>query len=103
MARRPRPERLEAYLFDLDGVLTQTAKVHVAAWKEMFDAYLRARAGATGAPFEPFELADYTVHVDGRLRQDGVRTFLASRGTELPEGPPEGPPAPDTGRGLAPR
>ncbi|HLT15474.1 MAG TPA: beta-phosphoglucomutase family hydrolase [Acidimicrobiales bacterium] len=103
MARRPRPERLEAYLFDLDGVLTQTAKVHLAAWKEMFDAYLRARAEATGAPFEPFELADYTVHVDGRLRQDGVRTFLASRGIELPEGTPEDPPELETVHGLGNR
>jgi len=103
MARRPRPERLLAYLFDLDGVLTQTASVHLAAWKEMFDAYLRARSAATGEPFVPFEVADYTAFVDGRLRQDGVRSFLASRGIELPEGSPDDPPDAETVHGLGNR
>ena len=83
------PEGITACLFDLDGVLTQTAKVHAAAWKEMFDAFLLDRSGQTGEPFRPFEIAtDYAEYVDGKLRQDGVRAFLASRGIELPEGAP---------------
>jgi beta-phosphoglucomutase family hydrolase len=81
------PEGIAACLFDLDGVLTQTAKVHAAAWKEMFDAFLLERSTETGEPFVPFEIAsDYTLYVDGKLRQDGVRNFLASRGIVLPEG-----------------
>jgi beta-phosphoglucomutase family hydrolase len=78
------PDNTEACLFDLDGVLTQTAKVHAAAWKEMFDAYLRERAARTGEPFVPFDAhADYDEYVDGKPRSDGVRSFLASRGIEL--------------------
>jgi beta-phosphoglucomutase family hydrolase len=78
------PDGIRAVLFDMDGVLTQTAKLHAAAWKDMFDAYLRERAG--GGDFEPFDSdADYDRYVDGRPRPDGVRTFLASRGIELPE------------------
>jgi beta-phosphoglucomutase family hydrolase len=78
------PDGIRAVLFDMDGVLTQTAKLHAAAWKEMFDAYLRERAG--GGDFEPFDDdGDYDRYVDGRPRADGVRTFLASRGIELPE------------------
>jgi beta-phosphoglucomutase family hydrolase len=81
------PDGIRACLFDLDGVLTQTATVHAAAWKEMFDEFLRARADEDGAPFVPFDAAaDYHRFVDGRPRYDGVRTFLASRGIELPEG-----------------
>ncbi len=77
-------------LFDLDGVLTQTALVHNAAWKETFDEYLRRRADADGTSFVPFDSgSDYLKYVDGRQRADGVRTFLASRGIELPEGTPE--------------
>ncbi len=79
------PSGTRACLFDLDGVLTQTAKVHAAAWKEMFDAYLRERAQATGEPFVPFEVADYTRYVDGKLRVDGARSFLASRGITPPD------------------
>jgi beta-phosphoglucomutase family hydrolase len=78
------PEDIQACLFDLDGVLTQTAKVHAAAWKEMFDAYLRDRAAARGEPFVPFDAhADYDEYVDGKPRGDGVRSFLGSRGIEL--------------------
>jgi beta-phosphoglucomutase family hydrolase len=78
------PDDTHACLFDLDGVLTQTAKVHAAAWKEMFDAYLRERAARTGEPFVPFDAhADYDEYVDGKPRSDGVRSFLASRGIEL--------------------
>jgi beta-phosphoglucomutase family hydrolase len=79
------PANTRACLFDLDGVLTQTAKIHAAAWKEMFDGYLRERAQRTGEPFVPFELADYTGYVDGKLRVDGARAFLASRGIEMPD------------------
>src|SRR3954469_16927330 len=74
------PGGIAACLFDLDGVLTQTAKVHAAAWKQMFDAFLRERSARTGEPFGPLELpTDYLLFIDGRLRTDGVRTFLASR------------------------
>lgn len=81
------PEGLRACLFDMDGVLTQTARVHAAAWKEMFDEFLRDRSVRTGEPFVPFDVAtDYVRFVDGRLREDGVRAFLASRNVALPEG-----------------
>jgi beta-phosphoglucomutase family hydrolase len=76
------PEGITACLFDLDGVVTQTAKLHAAAWKEMFDAFLRERAEETGEPFEEFTPSDYDRYVDGRPRLDGVRTFLAARGIE---------------------
>lgn len=98
------PEGIEACLFDLDGVLTQTAKVHAAAWKETFDHFLRQRAERTGEELRPFDLpADYLAYVDGRLRADGVRSFLASRGIELPEGNPDDPPDAPTVQGLATR
>jgi beta-phosphoglucomutase family hydrolase len=79
------PAGTRACLFDLDGVLTQTAKVHATAWKEMFDDFLRERARRTGEPFVPFEKADYTRYVDGKLRLDGAKSFLASRGITLPD------------------
>ena len=79
------PSGTRACLFDLDGVLTQTAKVHAAAWKETFDSYLRERSQHTGEPFSPFELSDYTRFVDGKLRIDGAKAFLSSRGIVLPE------------------
>jgi beta-phosphoglucomutase family hydrolase len=98
------PDAIRACLFDLDGVLTQTAKVHAAAWKEMFDAYLRERAARTGEAFEPFDPQhDYEKYVDGMPRSDGVRSFLASRGIVLPEGDPDDPPAADTVKGLGDR
>lgn len=98
------PDGIVAILFDLDGVITRTGKVHAAAWKEMFDGYLRERADRDGAPFRPFELpSDYTRHVDGRLRQDGVRGFLSSRGIELPEGDVDDPPTAETVHGLGNR
>ncbi len=75
------PRRTRACLFDLDGVLTQTAKLHAAAWKQMFDAYLREWSAQTGKPFVPFDpIHDYTLYLDGKLRLDGTRSFLASRG-----------------------
>ena len=80
------PSATRACLFDLDGVLTQTAKLHAAAWKETFDAWLRARSQASGEPFVPFDaVSDYTRYVDGKLRLDGARAFLASRGVVLPD------------------
>lgn len=98
------PDRIAACLFDLDGVLTDTASVHAAAWKETFDRYLLARANATDAPFDPFEIdSDYPNHVDGKPRLDGVRDFLASRGIALPEGGPDDPPDADTVNGLGNR
>jgi beta-phosphoglucomutase family hydrolase len=91
-------------LFDLDGVLTQTAKVHAAAWKEMFDAYLRRRATEQGEDLAPFdEVRDYDEYVDGKPRYDGVRSFLASRGIELPDGSPADPPGAGTVHGLGNR
>ena len=85
------PSPVRACLFDLDGVLTQTAKVHAAAWKEMFDGYLRERPRRQER-FVPFDaVADYDEYVDGKPRYDGVRSFLASRGIELPEGDADDP------------
>lgn len=98
------PAHVSACLFDLDGVLTQTAKVHNAAWKQTFDAFLARRAAATGEPFRPFDPGpDYNRYVDGRPRADGVRTFLASRGVVLPEGSPDDPPDADTVNGVGNR
>ncbi|MDH2388877.1 beta-phosphoglucomutase family hydrolase [Streptomyces sp. HNM0663] len=98
------PDHVRTCLFDLDGVLTRTAVVHAAAWKEMFDAYLRERADREGAVFTPFDAVhDYDAYVDGRPRADGVRTFLASRGIELPEGEPDDPPEAETVTGLGSR
>jgi beta-phosphoglucomutase family hydrolase len=98
------PDTVEACLFDLDGVLTQTAKVHAAAWKQMFDEYLRKRSEAAGAEFKPFDARDdYDRYVDGKPRADGVRSFLESRGIELPEGSPDDPPDAETIAGLGNR
>jgi beta-phosphoglucomutase family hydrolase len=98
------PNEIDACLFDLDGVLTQTAKVHAEAWKEMFDAFLRARSARTGEPFVPFDrVKDYDEFVDGKPRYDGVRSFLASRGIALPEGDPSDPPSAETVTGLGNR
>jgi beta-phosphoglucomutase family hydrolase len=98
------PDGITACLFDMDGVLTQTATVHNAAWTETFDAFLRRRAEATGEPFRPFDPhEDYTRFVDGRQRADGVRTFLASRGITVTEGSPDDPPDADTVNGIGNR
>jgi len=97
-------DNVRACLFDLDGVLTKTAAVHAAAWKEMFDAYLKERAARTGESFRPFDAkADYDDYVDGKPRYDGVRSFLASRGIELPQGGPDEPPDRETVDGLGNR
>src|SRR5947207_8280878 len=98
------PRTIRACLFDLDGVLTRTAPVHATAWQEMFDAFLRGRAAQTEEPFVPFDpVADYGEYIDGKLRYDGVRSFLASRHIELPEGEPSDPPDADTVHGLGTR
>ncbi len=106
----PRPEskrinrdQYDAVLFDLDGVVTDTASIHATCWKQMFDQYLRNRARNREA-FRPFELAtDYRLYVDGKPRFDGVRDFLASRGIHLPEGNPEDPTDVETVCGLGNR
>jgi beta-phosphoglucomutase family hydrolase len=98
------PSVIRACLFDLDGVLTQTAKAHAAAWKEMFDTFLGARSARTGEPFVPFDVIDdYDKYVDGMPRYDGVRSFLASRGIVLPEGTPDDPSEAETVCGLGNR
>ncbi|MGS2615556.1 beta-phosphoglucomutase family hydrolase [Micromonospora sp. LZ34] len=98
------PAHVTACLFDLDGVLTQTARVHNAAWKATFDEFLRQRAAVTGEPFRPFDPGpDYNRYVDGRPRADGVRGFLASRGVVLPEGVPDDPPEAETVNGVGNR
>lgn len=97
-------DRFDAVLFDLDGVITDTAAVHARAWKTMFDAYLRQRAEATGTAFEPFTIEhDYKTYVDGKPRYDGVRSFLLSRGIDLPEGTPADPAEVETVCGLGNR
>ena len=97
------PQGVTACLFDLDGVLTQTAAVHSAAWREMFDAFLRERAEAAGEAFSPFTDADYVAYVDGKQRADGTRSFLQSRGIHLPDGGPDDPPRAQTVNGLGNR
>ena len=98
------PIGVTACLFDLDGVLTQTAKVHSAAWKQMFDDYLRERARRTGEAFVPFDpIREYDQYVDGKPRYDGVRAFLASRGVALPAGDPSDTPDTETIDGLGNR
>jgi len=100
----PRPDLppgIAACLFDMDGVLTRTATVHATAWAEAFDALLRRREEDGGPAFVPFDpKADYTAHVDGKPREDGVRDFLASRDITLPEGSAEDPPTAETVRGV---
>jgi len=98
------PEKVRACLFDLDGVLTDTASVHTKAWKAMFDDYLAARAKSTGEKFVPFDPAtDYRLYVDGKKREDGVRSFLDSRGIKLPDGTPDDPGGAETVYGLGNR
>jgi beta-phosphoglucomutase family hydrolase len=98
------PDGIRACLLDLDGVLTDTARVHAAAWKEMFDDYLRDRAARCGDAFVPFDpAADYREYVDGKPRYDGVHSFLVSRGIELPPGDPADPPERETVAGLGNR
>jgi len=98
------PDGVHACLFDLDGVLTQTAKVHAAAWKQTFDEYLRQRAAARGEEFVAFDqVKDYDEYVDGKPRNDGVRSFLASRGIQLPDGTADDGPDAETIHGIGNR
>jgi beta-phosphoglucomutase family hydrolase len=98
------PDGITALLFDLDGVLTKTAVVHDKAWKQTFDGFLKQRAEAEGEDFVPFDSgSDYNEYVDGKPRYDGVRSFLESRGIEIPEGDPDDPPEKDTVCGLGNR
>ncbi len=98
------PKNVHACLFDLDGVLTDTASVHRTAWKAMFDQYLREHADRTGQSFVPFDIdQDYLSYVDGKPREDGVRTFLNSRGIDLPAGTPDDGPDAETVAGLGNR
>ena len=91
------PDRFDAVLFDMDGVLTATAKVHAVAWKKMFDEYLKVHSGRTGEPFRAFDVGpDYVHYVDGKLRNDGVQSFLRSRGIDLPWGDPDDSPEMET-------
>lgn len=109
---RPQPDnkgvitrdQFDAVLFDLDGVITDTANLHAACWKEMFDEYLKKRALENGEAFRPFDLAsDYRLYVDGKPRFDGVRDFLSSRGIQLAGGDPKDPPERETVCGLGNR
>jgi beta-phosphoglucomutase family hydrolase len=97
-------EMYDAVLLDLDGVITDTASVHAACWKKMFDEYLQKRATERGEAFRPFDIAtDYRLYVDGKPRYNGVRDFLASRAIRLPEGSPDDPPQVETVNGLGNR
>jgi beta-phosphoglucomutase family hydrolase len=97
------PDAITACLFDLDGVLTPTAAIHEAAWKEMFDAFLKSWSGQHDQPFQAFDTTDYERDVDGKPRADGVRSFLASRGITLPDGSSDDPPSAETVNGLGNR
>lgn len=92
------PSSIDACLFDMDGVLTDTASVHAQAWKATFDPVLEARGEP---PFDP--ASDYTAYVDGKSRSDGVRSFLESRGIHLEDGDPDDPPDADTVNGVGNR
>ncbi|MFW6123332.1 MAG: HAD family hydrolase [Thermodesulfobacteriota bacterium] len=97
-------ENFDAVLFDLDGVLTATAKVHATCWKKTFDEYLKQQAAKTGEPFKPFDLdRDYGEYVDGKPRYDGVKSFLESRDIHLPYGDPSDPPDKETICGIGNR
>jgi len=98
------PKGITTCLFDLDGVLTQTARVHAQAWKEMFDAFLRDWAERHGEPFDEFDRpTDYDEYVDGKPRLEGVKSFLESRGIRLPMGSPSDPPDAETIHALGTR
>jgi beta-phosphoglucomutase family hydrolase len=100
-SKRINRDQYDAVLFDLDGVITDTANLHATCWKQTFDEYLQERARLKGEPFIPFDVAtDYRLYVDGKPRFDGVRDFLRSRGIGLPEGDPEDPAKVETVCGL---
>src|SRR5262245_10605070 len=97
------PSQFDAVAFDLDGVVTDTARVHFRAWKQTFDDFVQARSRREGVALAPFTLDDYRKHVDGRPREDAVRAFLAARGAQVPEGNESDGPDADTVNGLAER
>lgn len=98
------PDSIRGCLFDMDGVLTRTATIHAAAWKEMFDEFLAGRAPQPGEQLQPFDSdSDYDRYVDGRSRADGTRNFLESRGIHLPEGSADDPAGAATVQGLSRR
>jgi beta-phosphoglucomutase family hydrolase len=104
MAHAFRTDRFDAALLDLDGVVTDTARLHALCWKRVFDELLERRAKAAGEPFRPFDpRLDYERYVDGKARRDGVRDFLASRGIRVPEGSADAPPGEDSIAGIARR
>jgi beta-phosphoglucomutase family hydrolase len=97
-------DRYDAVLLDLDGVITDTANLHAACWRQMFDEYLQSHPNRSSEAFRPFDPdADYRLYVDGKPRFDGVRAFLTSRGIALPEGSPDDPPTAETVCGLGNR
>lgn len=96
-------EAIDAVIFDLDGVITKTASVHMASWELLFDDYLQERSARSGEPFEPFTSSDYLDHVDGKPRYDGVQSFLESRSIDIPWGSPEDPAEMETVCGLGNR
>src|SRR5512132_3859274 len=105
--RQPKSRRVinrdqyDAVLFDLDGVITDTANLHAACWKQMFDEYLQQRATQRGEAFRPFDLAtEYRLYVDGKPRYDGVRDFLTARGMQGREDSPDEPTQAETVGGL---
>lgn len=101
---RTRPlASFQAGVFDLDGVLTATARLHLASWKELFDTFLRQRSERQGEPFRPFSEADYRRYLDGKPRHAGIRSFLRARGIALPDGSPEDAPGQETVYGLGSR
>src|SRR3970040_2608655 len=95
--------RIDAVIFDLDGVITKTARVHETSWIRMFNDYLERHAERTGEPFVPFASADYLAWVDGKPRYDGVQSFLESRDIHLPWGSPKDSPDEETVCGLGNR
>jgi len=98
------PDKFKAVLFDLDGVLTATAKLHAKCWKQAFDEFLKKRAEENNEDFKPFDKTkDYEEYVDGKPRYDGAQSFLESRGIELPHGDPDDPPDKKTVCGLGNR
>jgi beta-phosphoglucomutase family hydrolase len=98
------PREYDAVLFDMDGVLTQTASIHAGAWKQLFDAFLERRSVARGETFVPFDIeTDYRRYVDGKPRSDGVEAFLRSRGIDLPQGTSEDGPEVESVHGLGNR
>jgi beta-phosphoglucomutase family hydrolase len=103
-SKRVNRDQYDAVLFDLDGVITNTANLHATCWKQMFDEYLQKRAMQRGEAFLPFDLStDYRLSVDGKPRFDGVRDFLSSRGIQLPEGNLDDPASVETVHGLGNR